>query len=268
MQAMWGRECTLASMLLVSVLVMGCANSSPLSVKRASIGATRRSVSANVVSTGKLSEPTLIVLRRHEFINLPHGGEEGAIAALHATVAAREAGSDEYFALAELSFLRAEQLDRKAFRQAKWRDERLRRGAKRRPPRYRDADWAIVARAQQRYLAAAIYAFAFIFSDDAMDRISPIDPRIRIAVDLYNRSLALAFQNKEGFVVLKDGRFSVPFGIVAVEFDQTDRIWGNRYLVDFIPSDEFIVEGLNNRYRRPGVGAPLAFDIDCSVLRR
>ena len=46
---------------------------------------------------------------------------------------------------------------------------------------------------QSYYLAAIIYAIAFLFPDDSKQRPHEFDPRIRTASDLYNRSLTSAF---------------------------------------------------------------------------
>lgn len=41
-------------------------------------------------------------------------------------------------------------------------------------------------------------------------------------------------------------------------FDQSRLLWGDLRLTEFAPAAEFKVRGLRNRYRRPGLGAPLA----------
>ncbi|MCK7506289.1 MAG: hypothetical protein MZV70_21010 [Desulfobacterales bacterium] len=74
-----------------------------------------------------------------------------AIAALHqALPTAREA--DRLFALAELSFLHAAKSGDRSY-----------------------------------FLAAAVYAYAFLFPQDVRRIPDPFDPRLRTAVDLYNQ---------------------------------------------------------------------------------
>ena len=47
------------------------------------------------------------------------------------------------------------------------------------------------------YLAAAVYAFAFLFPDGIDAAPSPYDPRLRTASDLYNRALTAATESGE-----------------------------------------------------------------------
>lgn len=245
--------------VLLLMLSLACVSTEPpLRVERAPGDASRRSATQSVVSNGQLSAPTKIALRRRELDQLHARDAAAAIAALHDLVALRVGGSDEYFALAELSFQQAERLEAAALRQARIRDRKRHRGLKPRPPPFFPADWALVSEARTHYLAAAIYAYTFIFTEDPVGAVSRHDPRMRTSVDVFNRALALAFQDASGYVRLASGEFRVPFGTVDVSFDEADRVWGNRLMVDFIPSDELVVHGLRNRYRRPGVGAPLA----------
>ena len=50
----------------------------------------------------------------------------------------------------------------------------------------------------------------------------------------------------------------LPFGLLEVEFREEQLQWAGRQLEQFIPVAELQVEGLRNRYRMPGIGAPLA----------
>ena len=59
-------------------------------------------------------------------------------------------------------------------------------------------------------------------------------------------------------VVLRSGRYALPFGTLDVTLDQASLRWGSRELVGFVPADELQVEGMRNLYRSPGLGAPLA----------
>ena len=76
------------------------------------------------------------------------------------------------------------------------------------------------------YLAAAVYAYAFLFPDGAGTPPNPIDPRLRVACDLYNRSLAYAFQSEDGKEVKPQaGVFPLPFGSLTVTFDDAQLLW-------------------------------------------
>jgi hypothetical protein len=57
--------------------------------------------------------------------------------------------------------------------------------------------------------------------------------------------------------VLKGGQFALPFGELTIIFNEQDLIWAGFRLKDFVSADELEVRGLRNRYRNPGVGAPL-----------
>ena len=109
------------------------------------------------------------------------------------------------------------------------------------------------------YLASAVYAFAYLFPDDGSEAPSPFDPRYRWAVELYNLALTKAFETAGGAQVeLRPGVYELPFGRLDVTFDQDQLVWGDLRLTEFAPAAELEVRGLRNRYRRPGLGAPLA----------
>ena len=50
----------------------------------------------------------------------------------------------------------------------------------------------------------------------------------------------------------------MPFGEMNLTVDTSKFLWGGYRFTRFIPVGDFIVRGLANRYRQPGVGAPLA----------
>jgi pimeloyl-ACP methyl ester carboxylesterase len=58
--------------------------------------------------------------------------------------------------------------------------------------------------------------------------------------------------------VLQSGTFALPFGRLDVAFDPAELRVGDRELYGFVPASELEVHGLAMRYRRPGIGAPLA----------
>jgi pimeloyl-ACP methyl ester carboxylesterase len=120
---------------------------------------------------------------------------------------------------------------------------------------------------RQYYLAAAVYAYAFLFPDRVADRPAPFDPRVRIGADLYNRGLAQGFASRDGAQVeLRSGVYALPFGQqLSVQLAEQSLVWANRRLGDFVPVAEFDVYGLGARFRSPGIGEPLAasmFPID------
>jgi pimeloyl-ACP methyl ester carboxylesterase len=109
------------------------------------------------------------------------------------------------------------------------------------------------------YLAAAFYAWYYLFPEAGVARPAALDPGVRLCADLYNRGLTLALTDPDtGEVLLQDGEHMLPFGTLEIDFDETGLRWGNRELSRFASLADLRVRGLNNRYRRPGLGAPLA----------
>jgi|SRR5271155_1099854 len=209
---------------LLLLLLAACAT--PVQVERADPRAVQRELTSDVISTGNISEPTQIVLHRQDLSERFEDDPAGAITELHRTVSVGKPDPDALFALSELSFHYAEATGNHAY-----------------------------------YLAAAVYAFAFLFPDDPAQRPDGFDPRLRTASDIYNRGLTSAFASADrSRVELRSGRFELPFGSIDVTYDSATAHWGNLTLVDFTPADELHIKGLQNRYRQRGIGAPLAAD--------
>jgi pimeloyl-ACP methyl ester carboxylesterase len=208
----------------VGTLLLPAACATPVQVERVDPRIVNRELTSNVISTGNISEPTQIVLHREDLFVAFENNPEQAIISLHRTVMFGAPDPDGLFALSELSFRHAEDTGKPAF-----------------------------------YLASAVYAFAFLFPDDPAQRPGRFDPRVRIASDLYNRSLTSAFASPDrSRVLLRAGRFQLPFGSIDVTFDPRVARWGDLVLSDYAPADELNIEGLRNRYRQRGIGAPLA----------
>jgi pimeloyl-ACP methyl ester carboxylesterase len=212
----------LTVVLLCCLAIAGC--TTPISVERVDPQVVYQQQTSNVLAGGDLSQSSRIVLTRWDLNERFATDPEAAIAVLHAKLADGTAGSDEIFALAELSLRNAQRTGKQAY-----------------------------------YLAAAVYAFAFLFPDGIDASPTPYDPRLRIAGDLYNRGLTSAFESADrSHVELHGGEFALPFGKLRVAFDPASLVWAGRTLVDFIPIGDFEVRGLRNTYRQAGIGAPLA----------
>jgi hypothetical protein len=123
--------------------------------------AVHRYLTQSALSTNEPSVFSLIELRRFDLLDAFEGDPDAALARLHEVALDNGLPASELFALAELSFLRAEAThDRK------------------------------------RYAAAALYAYAFLFPEEARGPLDPLDPRSRTAADLYNRALTSAFREE------------------------------------------------------------------------
>src|SRR4029453_2166250 len=82
------------------------------------------------------------------------------------------------------------------------------------------------------FLAAALYAYAFLLPE-AGEKVVPLDPRNRIAADIYNFSLAMGLSASPDEVVLSGGRYPLPFGELMI--DAPERfVWAGRTLERFI----------------------------------
>jgi pimeloyl-ACP methyl ester carboxylesterase len=232
-----------------------CASVPPLSVTPGDPTLLSRDLLENALAAGTPSESTQIVLRRRDLQDLFDRDPAAAIAQLHDLIEEGEATADTLFALAELSYLLAVQLTPEP--------ERAVRNTVRKVPRARrPRPWAISVvdtghAARSHHLAAALYAWGFLFAVEDTGQYRLIDSRAMLAAALYNRALAAAFTSDEGFFEFAAGRRALPFGSLEVAFDPASLDWGSRRLGEFRPSAGFEVRGLRNRYRQPGIGAPL-----------
>ena len=136
----WHRA-TLTVCAGVLILLAACAT--PIQVERVNPGAVQRELTSNVISSGQISPETQIVLQQRDLWQLYKSDPETAIAILHRTVVNGEPSPDAVFALAEMSFRYAEHTDKNPY-----------------------------------YLAAAIYAFTFLFPNDPTQRPNEFDPRV------------------------------------------------------------------------------------------
>jgi pimeloyl-ACP methyl ester carboxylesterase len=210
--------------LLGVTLVLLCNCTSPLSVRQLDTHEGYNRLNRSALSGDILSDPTLITLRRHGLFPLWNRDPTAAIARLRADVVETPSLWPELFALAELSYFQGER-----------------------------------AMSRPEFLSAAIYAYAYLFPSGTGDRPSPYDQRFRQACDIYNLGLTAAFTPPGGGPVqLVSGRHQIPSGTIDLEVDQDQFRWAGRTLVSFQPTSNLVVEGIQNVYRSPGLGAPLA----------
>jgi pimeloyl-ACP methyl ester carboxylesterase len=214
------RGAALAALVLAAVTI-GC--STPVGVERVDARTVHRELTANVLSAGRPSAPTLQVLHRLGLFERFEREPEAVLARLHEGLAPT-ADEDRVFALAELSFLHGEQSGEPT-----------------------------------HFLASAVYAYAFLFPGEAGTPPGPFDPRFRVACELYNRGLTEGLASVDGDEVrLEAGRFDLPFGPLDIASTVPEFQWGGNRLAQFVPAADLKVRGLRNRYRHAGIGAPLA----------
>jgi len=211
--------------LVAGLVLLGVASCGPpITVSRVSPRTVTADLTRSVLNRGEPSVPTENTLYRWNLTDRFKDDPQGALAALHDLVVSGKGGPGTTFALAELCF-----------------------------------EYADKSHKREYYLASAVYAYAFLFPGGKQEPPGTLDPRARTAADLYNRGLTQAFASEDGSRVdLRSGLYPLPWGQLAVYLDEASLRWGNQTLYDFIPVAELKVSGLGARYRRPGIGAPLA----------
>jgi pimeloyl-ACP methyl ester carboxylesterase len=212
-------------MIIVLAAALGSTScSTPVNVSRVSAASVDRELTAYALFTDEPSAVTKITLSRHNLLDEFDNRPDQALVKLRQIYLGPAGTRQEAFALAELSFLHAKNIQSRAY-----------------------------------YLASALYAYAFLFPDDESDIPSAFDRRFRQACDLYNRALTEGLKSSDGLEVeVRGGSYTLPFGRLEVEFAEEQLRWAGRRLEHFIPVAELDVEGLRNRYRIPGIGVPLA----------
>ena len=212
--------------LLVGALLMsGCAT--PIGVQFVDPGEGYQSLTANILSAGRPSSFSARELMNLNLYQRFQDEPEKALAEMHASLPP-EGDEDRLFALTELSFVHAGQSGNKSY-----------------------------------YLAAAVYAYSFLLPGKHGAPPRMIDPRLRWAADIYNQALTRAAMVDQK-PVPRGGVLKLPFGELTVDFNENDLIWAGYRLTDFVPAADIEVRGLRNRYRIPGIGAPLAASLEPS----
>ena len=197
---------------------------SPVSTVRIAPEVVQRDVARSAITTGNPSWPTRNVLFELGLYDAYAERADEALATLHKAMVAAGGDVDSLFALAELSFLHGRATGK-----------------------------------PESYLAAAVYAYAVLFPEGVGRAPGRFDPRVRIAADLYNWSIMMAFRSKDGSeVVPRGGTFALPFGPMEIAFEPDSLRIYHHELYRLVPVAELEVEGLSMRYRWPGIGAPLS----------
>ncbi len=216
----------MATAALLALLVAGCAT--PIGVRRVSEQAVYRQLTASAVSTDEPSAASEQFLQRLALRDAYDAQPAWTLAELRSGLG-RLDEHDRLFVLAELSFLHAERTHDRTYD-----------------------------------LAAALYAYAFLFPADRATTPDEYDPRLRMAVGVYNRAIVngLATGNRDKEVDLSPRQLALPFGTLDLASDPSRFTYGGYQLVHFVPLDDLEIRGMRNRYRTPGIGATLAANIE------
>jgi pimeloyl-ACP methyl ester carboxylesterase len=208
--------------MICLLLTAGCAT--PVGVERVDASTAQHQLTTNALTADELSPSARNVLRRWVLSDRYDEDPADAIAALHTIITDGHGDEDEVITLAEMAYLYAEKTHQRPY-----------------------------------FLATAIYSYAFLFPEKGLEPPSPYDPRLRLAADLYSLGIIHAFASTDDTTVeFKNGNYQLPFGWVDVAVNPSGFEWHNRRVVALTPVEEVAVRGLANRYRHPGIGAPLA----------
>jgi hypothetical protein len=207
----------------VTLALLASACATPVGVTRLDEQAAHRELNANVLSTGEPSDYSTQLLERTELSERFKSNPEVVLAELNSGLGKTDE-RDRLFALSELSFVYAEESENQAY-----------------------------------YLAAAVYAYAFLFPPNPSKAPGAYDPRLTLAVDLYNRGIALGLATSDGHHIdLSARQLSLPFGSLNLEDNQEEFDYAGNHLTDFVSLADLKVRGLRNTYREAGIGAALS----------
>ena len=220
------RSC--AVRLAIAVLfASGCAT--PVGVSRLSEQAVQRQLNANVLSTGELSAYSRQILERTALSRRFQSEPEVVIAELNSGLGKPDE-RERLFALSELCFKYAGESGSRSY-----------------------------------YMASAAYAYAFLFPPNRANAPGEYDPRLQMAVDLYNRGIALGLATKDGKKVdLSARQLSLPFGSLALSANPNGYNYAGYHLTNFVSLADMKVRGLRNTYRVAGIGAALSAKVEPS----
>jgi pimeloyl-ACP methyl ester carboxylesterase len=216
-----GRGSLRSSAALLVILVGLSACRSPIGVLRTGFEPIYRAQSASVLDTGEPSTATSQFLAFVGLDQLYASSPDDAIQQLE-TFALAERRRRPFVALAELRYAQA-----------------------------------LKKRDQGRFLASAVHAYLFLFSEELQPEPDPYDPLFRLACDIYNRSLAQALLTKSGEVDLRDQVIATPAGPFQIRVQRPGFPWSQEDFSRFLPADAFQVRGLRERVRASGLGVPL-----------
>src|SRR5262245_13227107 len=209
-------------MLAVALLAAGC--TAPISARRESTSRAYNAMTASALDSDKLSSSSRAVLQRYDLISKFGSEPDAALRALHER-ACTDPRRDVLFALAEANYLHAHRVEK---------DLRA---------------WA-PKNARDYYLASAIYAYFYLFSEGAELPPGALDPRGHLAADLYDRAVGKGLapaRSTNRVVVLEGGNRELLPGRVNLAMTQSNPPVSFELFDRWLPADDFVVRGLTVR---------------------
>ena len=220
--AQTNRATTLFTAVVLAGVLAGCAPA--VGVKTLTPESANRSLTANVLNTGEPSTSAYEFLYRANLASLYEKNPPSVLATLHAGLGGRDE-RDRLYALAELSY-----------------------------------DHAIRKNDERYFLAAALYAWMFLFDEKLEGRPSRYDPRVRVAMDLYNRGIAEGLSARDTMDVTSR-QAALPFATMDIVVDPAGLGYAGYQLQNFTSLAGLETRGFRNRYRTRGIGAPMAASV-------
>ena len=213
------------------LLVCGCGTTTPVGVNRLGVGQSYEQINRNALNARSCSDHTLAVLHRYSLAERYSRDPAACVRELHA-IACSDDRRDTLLALSEICYNYG-----KRGVKVKVSGERI--------------------SATSLHIASSVYAYLYLLGPGAEPPPSPFDRQFRIACDLYNRSLALAFLERRKQPKFDLQRVVLPVGTIRIERGVSDIAVSTNAYETFTPADEFLVRGLSVRNRSGGLGAPL-----------
>lgn len=193
---------------------------------------THAAWSRSIAGLDRPSQRTLETLRRLDLEPRFKLNAENALAALERH-ARRNPESDVVYALAELSWIEGNRLER------------------RRSPH----------QAFDRYVDAVGYSYDYLFDPLLTPGRSPSDPRFRLACDFYNAGLDRILR-----VILVKSKGKLEAGVIRLSLQREehafrvllrDSAWRTEDVAELMLSSDFEVSGLDSRSEQYGLGVPV-----------
>jgi len=195
-------------------------------IQRTSLLAVDRELAANALTSDNLSAYSREYLERLGLARLYQDDPRAALEKMREGLG----GPDEherYLALAELWFAHADKTDDRG-----------------------------------EYLAAALCAYEFLFPGATSQATSPFDVRLRFALEIYNRSITSGLairESKHGMEIDPTPRTILfPFGTFSLSLPEQEFRYGGYRVTRPVALGDLQIRGLRNRYRRVGIGVPVA----------
>ncbi|HXZ85744.1 MAG TPA: hypothetical protein VEI82_09660, partial [Myxococcota bacterium] len=214
--------------VVLVALALGCAT--PVGIKRTSLLAVDRELASNAITGDKPSLFSTQFLERLGLVTLYAERPRDALEKLREGLG----GPDEHDRLLAMSEL-----------------------------------WFAAARKGEdrgEYLAAAVFAYAYLFPETPPPPPSPYNQKTFYALELYNRGVANALalpESNRGIELDPTPRqIQMPFGTFVLSAPKEEFRYGGYRIVHPVALGDLEIRGLRNRYRRPGIGVAVAAGIE------